>query len=53
MLSGCRGFIVVRGNKKTKYHWILNKHDTFDQLIMELERNGTLDVSIVGIQGKT
>ncbi len=53
MLPGCRGFIVMRGDKKTKYHWVLNEHDSFDQLILELERNGTLDVSIVGIQDTT
>jgi len=35
--------------KKVKYQKGLNKHDPFDQLILELGRTGVLDVSVVDI----
>jgi hypothetical protein len=36
--------------KKVKYQRVLNKHDPFDQLILELGQTGVLDVSVVGIR---
>jgi hypothetical protein len=34
---------------EVKYRKVLNKNDPFDQLILELAKTGTLDVTVVGI----
>ena len=43
------GATLVRDQAKVKYQRVLNKHDPFDQLILELGQTGVLDVSVVGI----
>lgn len=39
--------------KKVKYERVLDKHDPFDQLILELGRTGVLDISVVSIHDES
>ena len=45
-----RGDASQLHEKKVKYQRVLDKHDPFDQLILELGRTGVLDVSVVSIR---
>jgi hypothetical protein len=61
LITYCRGRCrrMVMGNKHhlkavdIRYQKVLDKHDPFDQLILELGSNGVLDVCVVGVGQKT